>query len=129
MDFDSRNDQEQLRDAVQKWVTRVHLRAPQQLVREGVLTRRLDRTGRTRLCACTSLEDHGGMAGPYRRHSRHVGAGPWIGDEPLAHALIAGGCCRVTPPNVQAAWPSGKWGSTHRVAHQERKARVPLEKM
>ena len=134
MDFDFSNDQEQLRDAVQKWVEKAYtFERRNSIVKEGGFSRAAwNELAELGLCGLYIAEDHGGMGmGPIEGMVAMEELGRGIVMEPLAHALIAGGVLSgYAPADVQATWlPQIASGEALVVlAHQERAARYNLEK-
>ena len=134
MDFDFSNDQEQLRDAVRKWVDKGYtFERHNSIVREGGFSRAAwTELAELGLCGLYISEDHGGMGmGPTEGMLAMEELGRGIVMEPLAHALIAGGVFSgYAPADVQAEWlPKVASGEALIVlAHQERKARYQLDK-
>ena len=133
MDFDFSNDQEQLRDAVRKWVDKGYtFERRNSIVKEGGFSRAAwTELAELGLCGLYISEDHGGMGmGPTEGMIAMEELGRGIVMEPLAHALIAGGVLSgYAPADLQAAWlPKVASGEALIVlAHQERKARYHLD--
>jgi hypothetical protein len=133
MDFDFSEDQEQLRDAVRRWVGKGYdFERHQKAVKAGGF----DRAAYAELAelGLTGLyipEEHGGMGmGPVEGMVVMEELGRGIVLEPLAQALTAGGVLAgYAPDDVKAAWlpriASGEALVT--LAHQERKARWRLD--
>jgi alkylation response protein AidB-like acyl-CoA dehydrogenase len=129
MDFDFTDDQEQLRDAVRRWVDKgYHFDRRRAITAAGGFSR--EAYGELADLGLTGLlvpEAHGGMGmGPVEALVVMEELGRGIVLEPLAHALIAGAVIAgYAPADVQAAWlpkiASGE--SLVMLAHQERGAR------
>jgi alkylation response protein AidB-like acyl-CoA dehydrogenase len=132
MDFDFSDEQEQLRDAVRKWVDKGYT-----FERRRAITQAggFDRTAYTELaelglCGLYVSEDHGGMGmGPVEGMvvMEELGRGMVI--EPIQQALIAGAVLEGYAPNaLKAEWlPQVAGGEAMVVlAHQERNARYKL---
>ena len=134
MDFDFSDDQEQLRDAVRKWVDKGYsFERRQSITKEGGFSR----------AAYSELADLG-LAGLYiPEHDGGMGMGPVEGMvvmeelgrgivlEPMAHTLMAGAVLSgYAPDAVKAVWlPKIAAGESLVVlAYQERGARYKLEK-
>ena len=134
MDFDFSNDQEQLRDAVRKWVDKGYtFERRRTTVAAGGFSRPVwTELAELGLCGLYISDDHGGMGmGPIEGMVAMEELGRGIVMEPLAHALIAGGVLSgYAPADVQATWlPQIASGEALVVlAHQERAARYNLEK-
>jgi len=133
MDFDFSNDQEQLRDAVRKWVDKGYgFERRRAIVKAGGFDR-----GAWRELADLGLaglyipEEHGGMGmGPVEGMVVMEELGRGIVLEPLGQALIAGGVLGgYAGDALQSAWlPRIASGEALVVlAHQERKARYGLD--
>jgi alkylation response protein AidB-like acyl-CoA dehydrogenase len=133
MDFNFSDDQDQLRDAVRKWVDKSygfeHRRA---LVQAGGFSRAA--YGELAGLGLTGLyisEDHGGMGmGPVDAMVALEELGRGIVLEPLAQTLIASGILSAYAPTaMQTAWlPRIASGEALVVlAHQERAARYRLD--
>ena len=133
MDFDFSNDQEQLRDAVHKWVDKGYsFERRNSIVQEGGFSRAAwNELAELGLCGLYVAEEHGGMGmGPTEAMLAMEELGRGIVMEPLAHALMAGGVVSgYAPADVQAAWlPRIASGEALVVlAYQERKARYRLD--
>src|SRR5688572_15675201 len=128
MDFNFSDDQEQLRDAVRKWVDRSYgFERRSGIVKAGGFDRaaytELAELGLTGLYAA---EEHGGMGmGPVEAMVVMEELGRGIVLEPLAQTLVASGVLGAyAPEDVKAAWlPKVAAGVALVVlAHQERKA-------
>src|SRR3954464_607618 len=108
MDFDFSDDQEQLRDAVRKWVDRSYgFERRRAAVRAGGFDRKT--YGELAELGLTGLyvpEEHGGMGmGPVEGMvvMEELGRGSVL--EPLGQSLIAGGVLAgYAPEAVKAAW-------------------------
>jgi alkylation response protein AidB-like acyl-CoA dehydrogenase len=133
MDFNFSDDQEQLRDAVRKWVDRSYT-----FERRRAITQAggFDRAGYGELAelGLTGLyvaEEHGGMGmGPVEAMVVLEELGRGIVLEPLKHTLVASGVLGAYAPEaVRSAWlPKIASGEALVVlAHQERKARYRLD--
>jgi len=133
MDFNFSDDQEQLRDAVAKWVAKGYdFERRKQIVAGGGFDRaaynELAELGLTGLFVS---EDHGGMAmGPVEAMVVMEELGRGIVLEPVAQAFIAGATLEAYgTPEVKAEWlPKIAGGEALVVlAQQERKARYRLD--
>ncbi len=133
MDFDFSDDQEQLRDAVRKWVDRSYgFERRRAAVKAGGFDRAAwNELAELGLAGLYVPEDHGGMGmGPVEAMVVLEELGRGIVLEPLAQALIAGGILAgYAPEDVKAAWlPKVASGEALVVlAHQERGARWRLD--
>ena len=133
MDFDFSDDQEQLRDAVRRWVDRGYgFERRRGAVRAGGFDRKT--YGELAELGLTGLyvpDDQGGMGmGPVEGMVVMEELGRGIVLEPVAQALIAGGVLSGYAPNaVKSAWlPKIASGEALVVlAHVERKARYRLD--
>jgi len=132
MDFDFSDEQEQLRDAVRKWVDKGYT-----FERRRTITQAggFDRAAYTELaelglCGLYVSEDHGGMGmGPVEGMVVMEELGRGIVMEPIHQALIAGAVLEgYAPDALKAEWlPKIAGGQAMVVlAHQERKARYKL---
>ena len=132
MDFDFSDEQEQLRDAVRKWVDKGYT-----FERRRTITQAggFDRAAYTELaelglCGLYVSEDHGGMGmGPVEGMVVMEELGRGIVMEPIHQALIAGAVLEgYAPDALKAEWlPQIAGGQAMVVlAHQERKARYKL---
>jgi len=134
MDFDFSNDQEQLRDAVHKWVDKGYsFERRRAAVAQGGFSRDAwNELAELGLCGLYVSDDHGGMGmGPTEAMVAMEELGRGIVLEPLAQALIAGGIVSgYAPADVQAQWlPKIASGEALVVlAQQERKARYRLDR-
>jgi len=133
MDFDFSDDQEQLRDAVRKWVDKGY---DFERRRKAVAAGGFDRAayGEMAELGLTGLyvpDDQGGMAmGPVEAMVAMEELGRGMVLEPLAQALIAGGILNgYAPDALKSAWlPKIAAGEALVVlASQERKARYRLD--
>jgi alkylation response protein AidB-like acyl-CoA dehydrogenase len=133
MDFDFSDDQEQLRDAVRKWVDRSYdFERRRTAVRAGGFDRATyGELAELGLAGLYVPEAYGGMGmGPVEGMVVMEELGRGIVLEPLAQALIAGGVLAgYAPEAVQSDWlPKIAAGEALVVlAHQERKARWRLD--
>ncbi|MEY2736118.1 MAG: hypothetical protein RL087_1211 [Pseudomonadota bacterium] len=132
MDFDFSDDQEQLRDAVRKWVDRSYdFERRRGAVRAGGFSREtFNELAELGLCGLYISEDHGGMGmGPVEAMVAMEELGRGIVLEPLAQSLIAGGVISgYADAALQSAWLPKVAGGEALVAlaSQERKARYRL---
>jgi hypothetical protein len=108
MDFDFSDDQEQLRDAVRKWVDkgydfeRRRTRPPRRAALTATAYTELAELG---LCGLYISEDHGGLGmGPVEGMVVMEELGRGIVLEPLAQTLIAAACWAAMPRPVKDAW-------------------------
>ncbi|MGZ5180170.1 MAG: acyl-CoA dehydrogenase family protein [Ramlibacter sp.] len=133
MDFDFSDDQEQLRDAVRKWVDRSYdFERRRAAVRAGGFDRKTyGELAELGLAGLYVPEDQGGMGmGPVEGMVVMEELGRGIVLEPLAQAFIAGGVLAgYAPDAVKSAWlPKIASGEALVVlAYQERKARYRLD--
>lgn len=136
MDFDFSEDQEQLRDAVRRWVDRAHgFERHRAVVRDeggdsAAVWRELADLGLTALAV---PEAHGGMGwGPVEAMvvMEELGRG-LVGAPYAAAALVAPVLLGAAPEAVQAAWlPRIASGEARVVlAHQERASRYRLDRV
>ncbi len=133
MDFDFSDDQQQLRDAVRKWVDKGYdFERRRGIVNAGGFDRAA--YGQLAELGLTGLyipEEHGGMGmGPVEGMVVMEELGRGIVLEPLGQTLIAGGVINgYAPDAVKAAWlPKIAGGEALIVlAQQERKARYRLD--
>lgn len=134
MDFDFSDDQEQLRDAVRKWVDKGYDFDRRRAI---VAAGGFDRAAYTEMAelGLTGLyvsEEHGGMGmGPTEAMVAMEELGRGIVLEPLTHTLIASATLQThAPAALQAAWlPRMAAGEAIVVlAHQERAARYHLNR-
>jgi hypothetical protein len=134
MDFDFSDDQEQLRDAVRKWVDRSYgFERRRAAVRAGGFDRATyGELAELGLAGLYVPEAHGGMGmGPVEGMVVMEELGRGIVLEPLAQSLIAGGVLAgYAPAALQQAWlPRVAAGEALVVlAHHERKARWHLDR-
>jgi alkylation response protein AidB-like acyl-CoA dehydrogenase len=133
MDFDFSDDQEQLRDAVRKWVDKGYgFERRRAIVKEGGFSAdayaQLAELG---LCGLYVSEDHGGMGmGPVEGMVVMEELGRGIVLEPLTQTLIAGGILGgYAPDALKKEWlPKIASGEALVVlAQQERAARYKLD--
>jgi alkylation response protein AidB-like acyl-CoA dehydrogenase len=133
MDFNFSDDQEQLRDAVRKWVDRSYgFERRRTLVKAGGFDKAV--YGELAGLGLTGLyvpEDHGGMGmGPVEAMVVMEELGRGMVLEPLGQTLIASGVIGgYAPDALRDAWLSRIAGGEALVvlAHQERKARYRLD--
>lgn len=134
MDFDFSDDQEQLRDAVRKWVDRSYdFERRRAAVKAGGFDRKTwGELAELGLMGLYVPEEHGGMGmGPVEGMVVMEELGRGIVLEPLAQALVAGAVINGYGPDaVKSAWlPKVASGEALVVlAHQERKARYRLDR-
>jgi alkylation response protein AidB-like acyl-CoA dehydrogenase len=136
MDFDFSDDQEQLRDAVRKWVGRAYgFERRRAIVKEGGFSG--EAWGELAELGLTGLyipEDEGGLGmGPVEGMVVMEEFGRGIVLEPLAQSLIAGGVLATyttaeAPADLKTTWLPGIASGERIVvlAHVERKARYRL---
>ena len=133
MDFNFSDDQEQLRDAVRRWVDKGYtFERRQQAVRAGGFDRAAhDEMAQLGLTGLYIPEEHGGMGmGPVEGMLAMEELGRGMVLEPLVQSLIAGGVLGgYAPDAVKSAWlPKIAAGEALVVlAQQERKARYRLD--
>ncbi|MDP2367762.1 acyl-CoA dehydrogenase family protein [Rhodoferax sp.] len=133
MDFDFSDDQEQLRDAVRKWVDKGYtFERRRAAVKAGGFSRAAyGEIAGLGLCGLYISEDHGGLGmGPVEGMVVMEELGRGIVLEPFAQTLIAGGLLSgYAPAAVQSQWlPKIASGEALVVlAHQERAARYRLD--
>ena len=133
MDFDFSDDQEQLRDAVRKWVDKGYDFARRRAIADagGFDRAAYGQLAELGLAGLYIPEEHGGMGmGPVEGMVVMEELGRGIVLEPLAQTLIAGGVINgYAPDAVKAAWlPKIAAGEALVVlAQQERKARYRLD--
>ena len=133
MDFDFSDDQQQLRDAVRKWVDKGYdFERRRAIVKAGGFDRKVQ--GELAELGLTGLyisEEHGGMGmGPVEGMVVMEELGRGIVLEPMAHTLIASGILSgYAGDAVKAEWlPRIAAGESFVVlAQQERKARYRLD--
>jgi alkylation response protein AidB-like acyl-CoA dehydrogenase len=134
MDFDFSDDQEQLRDAVRKWVDRSYdFERRRAAVRAGGFDRKTyGELAELGLAGLYIPEEHGGMGmGPVEGMVVMEELGRGMVLEPIGQALIAGGLLSgYAPDAVKSAWlPKIASGEALLVlAYQERKARYRLDR-
>ena len=134
MDFDFSDDQEQLRDAVRKWVAKAYtFERRRGIEKAGGFSR--DAYGELADLGLTGLyvpEEHGGMGmGPVEAMVVMEELGRGIVAEPLTQALISAAVLSAyAPAAVKAVWlPKIASGDSLLVlAHQERASRYHIEK-
>ena len=132
MDFDFSDDQEQLRDAVRKWVDKGYtFERHRSAVKGGGFSRAAyGEIAELGLCGLYISEEQGGLGmGPIEGMVVMEELGRGIVLEPFAQTLIAGGVLSAyAPPSIQADWlPQIASGEALVVlAHQERAARYRL---
>lgn len=133
MDFDFSDDQEQLRDAVRKWVDKGYSFARRSAtVKAGGFSRdAFGEIAELGLCGLYIAETHDGMGmGPVEGMVAMEELGRGMVLEPLAQSLIAGGVLSgYAPDAVKSAWlPKVASGEALVVlAYQERAARYRLD--
>lgn len=133
MDFDFTDDQEQLRDAVRKWVDKGYSFERRRSITEagGFSREAYTELAELGLCGLYIAEDDGGMGmGPVEGMVVMEELGRGIVLEPLAQTLIASGVLSgYAPAALKAAWlPRMAAGEALVVlAQQERKARYRLD--
>ncbi len=133
MDFNFSDDQEQLRDAVRKWVDRSYgFERRRGITKAGGFDRAAyGELAELGLAGLYVSEDHGGMAmGPVEAMVVMEELGRGIVLEPLGQTLVASGLLGAYAPEaVKAQWlPKLATGEALVVlAHQERKARYHLD--
>jgi alkylation response protein AidB-like acyl-CoA dehydrogenase len=133
MDFDFSEDQDQLRDAVRKWVDKGYsFDRRRETTRAGGFSRAAyTELAELGLCGLYIAPEHDGMGlGPVEGMVVMEELGRGIVLEPLAHSLIASGVLGgYAPQALQAAWlPRMASGEALVVlAHQERAARYRLD--
>ncbi|MBX3588609.1 MAG: acyl-CoA dehydrogenase family protein [Ramlibacter sp.] len=133
MDFDFSDDQEQLRDAVRKWVDKGYtFERRHKAAKAGGFDRAAyGEIAELGLCGLYISEDDGGLGmGPTEGMVVMEELGRGIVLEPFAQTLIAGGVLAgYAPKDVKDAW-LGRIASGEALvvlAHQERKARYRLD--
>jgi alkylation response protein AidB-like acyl-CoA dehydrogenase len=133
MDFDFTNDQEQLRDAVRKWVDKGYdFERQRAIVKAGGFDRgAYGELAQLGLAGLYIPEEHGGMGmGPVEGMVVMEELGRGIVLEPLAQTLIAGAIVNgYAPDALKSDWLPRIAGGEALVvlAHQERKARYRLD--
>ena len=133
MDFDFTNDQEQLRDAVRKWVDKGYSFERQRAtVKAGGFSRdAFNEVAELGLCGLYIAEAFEGMGmGPVEGMVAMEELGRGMVLEPLAQSLIAGGVLSgYAPEAIKSAWlPKVASGAALVVlAYQERAARYRLD--
>ena len=108
MDFDFSDDQQQLGDAVQKWVGKGYgFERRRSIAQAGGFSREAyAELAELGLCGLYIPEAHGGMGmGPVEGMVTMQALGHGLVLEPLAHALIAGALINAWAPDaVKTAW-------------------------
>lgn len=133
MDFDFSDDQDQLRDAVRRWVEKGYsFERRQAIVKSGGFDRAAyGELAELGLAGLYIAEEHGGMGmGPVEGMVVMEELGRGMVLEPLAHTLIAGGVLGAyAPQEFKAAWlpKIASGGALVVLAQQERKARYRLD--
>ncbi|HEY0825657.1 MAG TPA: acyl-CoA dehydrogenase family protein [Ramlibacter sp.] len=133
MDFNFTDDQEQLRDAVRKWVDRSYgFERRRGITKAGGFDRAAyQELAELGLAGLYASEDHGGMAmGPVEAMVVMEELGRGIVLEPLGQTLVTSGLLGAYAPEaLKAQWlPKIASGEALVVlAHQERKARYRLD--
>ncbi len=133
MDFDFSDDQQQLRDAVRKWVEKAYsFDRRRAIVKAGGFDRGMyGELSELGLAGLYISDEHGGMGmGPVEGMVVMEELGRGIVLEPIAHTLIAGGILSgYASDALRAQWlPKVAGGESIVVlAHQERKARWRLD--
>ncbi len=133
MDFNFSDDQEQLRDAVRKWVTKAYtFERRRSIASAGGFSREAyTELAELGLSGLYIPEAHGGLAmGPIEGMVIMEELGRGLVLEPVAHSLLAGAVLNAWAPEpVKAAWlPKIASGEALVVlAHQERAARYRLD--
>jgi alkylation response protein AidB-like acyl-CoA dehydrogenase len=134
MDFEFSDDQQQLRDAVRKWVDRSYgFERRRTIVKAGGFDRgAYGEMAELGLAGLYVADQHGGMGmGPVEAMVAMEELGRGIVMEPLAHTLVASGTLGAyAPETVKSAWlPKIASGEALVVlAHQERQARYRLDR-
>ena len=132
MNFDFTDDQEQLRDAVRKWVDKGYTFERRRTIdkSDGFSREAYGELAELGLCGLYIPEAEGGLGlGPVEGMVVMEELGRGIVLEPFAQTLIAGGLLAgYAPPSVKAAWlPKIASGEALTVlAYQERAARYKL---
>jgi alkylation response protein AidB-like acyl-CoA dehydrogenase len=133
MDFNFSDEQEQLRDAVRKWVDRSYgFERRRGITKAGGFERAAyGELAELGLAGLYVSEDHGGMAmGPVEAMVVMEELGRGIVLEPLGQTLVASGLLGAYAPEaVKAQWLPRLAGGEALIvlAHQERKARYRLD--
>lgn len=132
MDFDFTDDQEQLRDAVKRWVDKAYTFDFRKSVTKagGFSQEAYTQLAELGLCGLTVPEAHGGMSmGPVEAMVVMEELGKGIVLEPLSQSLMVAQALSVAPEALQAQWlPHVASGDALVVmAAQERKARYRLD--
>ncbi len=132
MNFDTTDEQEQLRDAVRKWVDKAYSFDRRRKIADagGFSAEAYGELAELGLCGLYIPEDDGGMGmGPVEGMVVMEELGRGIVCEPLAQALVAGGVLAgYAPADLKSAWlPKIASGEALVVlAYQERTARYHL---
>ncbi len=133
MDFDFSDDQQQLRDAVSKWVEKGYgFERRHGIEKAGGFSREAyAELAELGLCGLYVPEEHGGMGmGPVEAMVVMEELGKGIVLEPLVQALLSSGVLAgYAPKELQALWLPGIASGEQLVvlAHQERAARYRLD--
>ncbi len=133
MDFNFSDDQEQLRDAVRKWVAKAYtFDRRRSIAKAGGFSREAyNELADLGLCGLYIPEAHGGLdMGPIEGMVAMEELGRGLVLEPVAHSLLAGAVLNAWAPDAtKAAWlPKIASGDALVVlAHQERAARYRLD--
>lgn len=133
MDFDFSDDQEQLRDAVRKWVGRGYGFERRRAIAAagGFSPEAYAELAELGLCALYIAETHGGLGlGPIEGMVAMEELGRGIVLEPLTQTLISSSVLSAyAPAELQSAWLARMAAGEALVvlAHQERKARYRLD--
>ena len=134
MDFDFSDEQEQLRDAVRKWVDKAYGFARRRAISQagGFSADAYRELADMGLCGLYVPQDHGGMGmGPVEGMIVMEELGRGLVLEPVAQALMAGTVLQAfAPAELAAAWLPGIASGEKLVvlAHQERAARYRLDR-
>ncbi len=134
MDFDFSDEQEQLRDAVRKWVDKAYGFARRRSISQagGFSADAYRELADMGLCGLYVPQDHGGMGmGPVEGMIVMEELGRGLVLEPVAQALMAGTVLQAfAPAELAAAWLPGIASGEKLVvlAHQERAARYRLDR-
>jgi len=133
MDFDFSDEQEQLRDAVRKWIDKAYGFERRKTISQagGFSADAYRELADMGLCGLYVSEEHGGMGmGPVEGMIVMEELGRGLVLEPVAQALIAGAVLQAfAPPAIAEAWLPGIAGGARIVvlACQERAARYRLD--
>lgn len=134
MDFDFSDEQEQLRDAVRKWVDKAYGFARRRSISQagGFSAEAYRELAGMGLCGLYVPPDHGGMGmGPVEGMIVMEELGRGLVLEPVAQALMAGTVLQgFAPADLAGDWLAGIASGDKIVvlAHQERAARYRLER-